>query len=115
MAADIAPKKRKILSVILGASRFDGLPSVKSEEVSAAFLQSKADFATYANHISAQVLDKFDSSDLPNPLCLEIVKFLKSADSVTDLIVYYVGHGGFMSDDMESQEYFLAYVLPPRP
>ena len=108
MSADIVPTKGKILSVLLGASRFDGLPSVASDEVCAAFLQSKQDFATYAASISAQILDKFDSDDLPNKLCLEIGRFLKSANSPTDLIVYYVGHGGFMLDATENSEYFLA-------
>jgi hypothetical protein len=108
MGADIVAKKGKILSVLLGASRFDGLPSVESEEVCAAFLRSKQDFATYTATISSQVLDKFDSDDLPDQLCLDIGEFLKSADSPTDLILYYVGHGGFMQDTMGNSEYFLA-------
>lgn len=106
--ANIVPKKGKILSVLLGASRYDGLPSVESDEVCAAFLQSKQDFATYAARISSQILDKFDSDDLPNRLCIDIGRFLRSADSPSDLIVYYVGHGGFMIDAMENSEYFLA-------
>jgi len=81
---------------------------MESDQVCAAFLQSKKDFATYVAGISSQILDKFDSDDLPDQLCIDIGRFLRSADSPTDLIVYYVGHGGFMIDAMENSEYFLA-------
>ena len=71
-------------------------------------MQSQQNFATYAARISSEILDKFDSEDLPNQLCLDIGRFLKSANAPTDLLVYYVGHGGFMNDAMENSDYFLA-------
>jgi hypothetical protein len=108
MGAAIVPAKGKILSVLLGASRFEGLPGIESDQVCAAFLQSKQDFAAYVAGISSQILDKFDSDDLPNKLCIDVGRFLKSANSPTDLIVYYVGHGGFFLDAAENSEYFLA-------
>jgi len=108
VAANIIPPKREILSIVLGASNFEGLPRVQSDRVSAAFMQSKLDFAQYVAGISSRFLDKFDCSDLPNKQCIEIGQFLRSAASATDLIVYYVGHGGFLSDAATNREYFLA-------
>ncbi len=108
MDADIVAKRGKVLSILLGASRFDGLPEVESDQLCAAFLQSKQDFATYAATISSQILDKFESKDRPEDLCLDIIEFMRKADSPTDLIVYYVGHGGPVLDSMGNTEFFLA-------
>ena len=97
----------RIASIILGADHFDGLPRVKSEEVSAAFSASKQDFTAYVRGIAAAVCDKFNAPDNPDALCKELATFLRSEATATDLIVYYVGHGGSISGNNRS-EYFLA-------
>lgn len=102
-----AGQENRIISIILGADRFDGLRSVKSDEVGAAFRQSKEDFATYVQKMASNVLDKFNSEDLPDRLLEEVVDFLRKEKSATDLIVYYVGHGGSIAIGDRS-EYFLA-------
>jgi len=100
-------ENNRIISIILGADRFDGLRSVRSEEVGAAFKQSKDDFAAYVQTIASSLLDKFRSDDLPDQLCEDVAGFLRREKSATDLIVYYVGHGGSIALGDRS-EYFLA-------
>jgi Caspase domain len=97
----------RIISIILGADHFDGLRSVKSEEVRAAFAASTRDFAAYVSRIAAVVCDKFNAPDNPDGLCKDLAAFLRSESTATDLIVYYVGHGGSISENDRS-EYFLA-------
>ena len=97
----------RIISIILGADHFDGLRSVKSDEVGAAFRNSKQDFAAYVGSIASAVWDRFNSADNPDALCKDLAGFLRSEKTATDLIVYYVGHGGSISENDRS-EYFLA-------
>jgi hypothetical protein len=102
-----APSKlgtpRQILGVILGAARFPNL-SVDSPKLGRAFSRSKAAVDEYLREFCDEVLDYFDTRMLPNQLCLKIDSFLKARPLGTDLFVYYVGHGGFLS----RREYFLA-------
>jgi hypothetical protein len=99
--------QRRLISIILGADTFEGLPSVKSDEVGAALRQSKEGFVSYIRTIACNILDKFNYEDLPEQLCREIADFLRSETSATDLIVYYVGHGGSLALSDRS-EYFFA-------
>ncbi|HTO84129.1 MAG TPA: S8 family serine peptidase [Methylomirabilota bacterium] len=91
------------LGIILGASRFPNLRH-DSPRLGAAFARSKAETSRYLKRLCEDMLDCFDSPQLPNALCLRIAKFLEQHPLATDLVVYYVGHGGFLG----TQEYFLA-------
>jgi hypothetical protein len=96
-------RKDQTIGIVLGASRFPNL-LIDSPRLGAAFAKSKADAKRYLSRICGRVLDCFDSTKLPNVLCLEVADFLEQHTLATDLIVYYVGHGGFLG----TQEYFLA-------
>ena len=102
-----AENGNRIISIILGADHFDGLPSLNSERNSVAFRASKQDFAVYLKGIAATVCDKFNAPETPDALCRDLGDFLRSERAATDLIVYYVGHGGSISENDRS-EYFLA-------
>jgi hypothetical protein len=94
----------QILGVVLGSAKFPHLPG-HTPELGRAFSRSKAAIARYLNQLCGPeaVLDCFGSRMLPNQLCLRIDQFLRARPLSTDLIVYYVGHGDFLS----RREYFL--------
>jgi hypothetical protein len=96
-------RKNQTIGIVLGASRFPNL-AIDSPRLGAAFAKSKAEAKHYLGRVCGNVLDCFDSPKLPNALCLGVAKFLEQHTLATDLIVYYVGHGGFLG----TQEYFLA-------
>jgi Caspase domain len=102
-----APRNSRIISIILGADRFDGLKSVASYEVETAFRQSKKDVEAYLETIGSTPLDRFNSEELPDELCEHVAEFLRSEKAATDLVVYYIGHGGSIALSDRS-EYFLA-------
>lgn len=103
------------VAVLLGASEFPkaGLTSSRS------FLHSARDFAAcllderYFGLPRSNLLDRFDSEQPADPLDEEIIEFLRrrqaemrvAGQPITDLIVYYVGHGDFSAN---GAEYFLA-------
>ena len=105
-----------ILAIVFGASKWplcDSLPS------SAAFSYSARDFITYLKSEdglslkSDNILDLFDLDLSSDDIDSSISSFLserqtrlKAAGSpATDLVFYYVGHGGFSSG---GQDYFFA-------
>ena len=104
------------LAIILGASAWPKAPGLPA---STAFLNSARDFAAYLverddfGMAKENVLDLFDSAVSPSDQYEQISIFLtkrKAAISSTgrdaaDLVLYYVGHGGFTGRD---REYFLA-------
>jgi Caspase domain len=92
------------IGIVIGASRFPRSPSFDSERLAEAFSWSKHDVLRILGSFAANVLDLFDSSKSPHDQCEEIHDFLEQNREATDLIVYYVGHGGFLHD----QTYFLA-------
>jgi hypothetical protein len=96
-------RKDQTIGIVLGASRFRNL-LIDSPRLGAAFAKSKSDAKRYLSRVCGRILDRFDSTKLPNVLCLEVADFLEQHTLATDLIVYYVGHGGFLG----TQEYFLA-------
>jgi hypothetical protein len=96
-------RKDQTIGIVLGASRFPNL-LIDSPRLGAAFAKSKSDAKRYLSRVCGGILDRFDSTKLPNALCLEVAEFLEQHTLATDLIVYYVGHGGFLG----TQEYFLA-------
>jgi hypothetical protein len=96
-------RKDQTIGIVLGASRFPNL-AIDSPRLGAAFAKSRSDAKRYLSAVCGQILDRFESTKLPNALCLEVAEFLEQHTLATDLIVYYVGHGGFLG----TQEYFLA-------
>jgi hypothetical protein len=94
----------QILGIILGAARFPYAPSIDSPKLARAFSRSKTVMASYLKEVCSEIFDYFNAKLLPDQLCLKIDAILRERSLATDLIVYYVGHGGFLSN----QEYFLA-------
>src|ERR671927_1338211 len=110
------PSPETTLVIILGASDFPGAPQLSANE---AFKNSAADFKHYLLNKDgfalpvANLLNLFDS---PAPVEMqdnEIGAFLRarskdlegSQNPARDLIIYYVGHGGFFTP---GDQYFLA-------
>ena len=96
-----------VAAVILGASEFpyaDALPA------SPAFAGSASAFIAYLKSerglrlSDSQVLDLFDSDGNVIEQNDRLTEYLLRNQDATDLVVYYVGHGGFLPD----REYFLA-------
>ncbi|MBV9948085.1 MAG: hypothetical protein JOZ69_14620 [Myxococcales bacterium] len=100
-----ARDESRVIAVVLGASRFPCWPAVDNERLGEAFANSKRDLVRLLyDNFASEVLDRFDALLSPNALCQEIERFLERHGTATDLIVYYVGHGGFLED----QSYYLA-------
>ena len=96
-----------VAAVILGASEFpyaDALPA------SPAFAGSASAFIAYLKSERGlqlgddQVLNLFDSDGNVIEQNDRLTEYLLRNQDATDLVVYYVGHGGFLPD----REYFLA-------
>lgn len=104
------------LAIVMGASRFPLCPSLPGGHQ---FEASARDFAVFMTANDGfrlpmvNLLYLFDTQESPNEIDFRIEEFLgtskKNLDAhgtpARDLIVYYVGHGGFTSGD---QQYFLA-------
>jgi hypothetical protein len=89
--------------VVLGASKFSS-PDLYSNP---SFKRSKSAFIAeaIANGIPAKrVLDLFDSDLSVGTLFDKIAYFLRHNPAITDLIIYYCGHGGLTNRD----EFYLA-------
>ena len=89
--------------VVLGASQF----SSPDHYGNPAFKRSKNAFiaAAIANGIPTdRVIDSFDSQTTVGVLVDKIDDFLRRHPVITDLIIYYCGHGGFTKMD----EFYLA-------
>lgn len=110
------PEPGTTLAVLLGASAWPQSPKLASGE---AFLNSALHFRNYlvsktGHGMSREnVLDLFDDTRAPSEIDESIANFLKERTKIMtesgrpprDLIVYYVGHGGFVHPQ---NEYFLA-------
>jgi hypothetical protein len=104
------------LVIVLGAGKFPKLPEHMSN---AAFRKSSAEFCRYLvdrngfGLAAPNLLDLFDNPAGPSEQDEQIGQFLsrriddlrRSGSPATDLIVYYVGHGGFFPPH---DQYFLA-------
>lgn len=96
-----------VVAVILGASEF---PYADALSASRAFAGSASAFTEYlkSEHglrlAGAQVLDLFDNDDNVIEQNDQLTEHLLRNQNASDLIIYYVGHGGFLPD----REYFLA-------
>jgi WD40 repeat protein len=105
-----APSSQTTLAILLGASQWPYSPLLHS---SAAFAKSFRAFNWYLldPHLFKlplkNVLDLFDSEYSPHEIDQMISDFLdkritemrKSGESARDVLIYYVGHGGFTSHD----------------
>ncbi|WP_438003434.1 hypothetical protein WME89_31680 [Sorangium sp. So ce321] len=93
-----------VLGVVLGASRFSRAPDIDSEELGPVFAATKAAVVEHLRRFCRCILDEFDVDLTPNEICVRLRTYLNGAPPYSDVLVYYVGHGGFI----DSQEYFLA-------
>ena len=97
----------QILAVILGASTYENAPQLsnpafrRAADIMLTYLMSNDGLSVPEK----DVLWLFDCSYSPNDIDLEFISFLQKAkrDEVTDLLIYYVGHGF-----VEQDQYFLA-------
>lgn len=110
------PQPTRTLVIIIGASEWPKAPDLASSKAFNAsanglkqyFLESDL-FGLPADNL----LDLFDSDKAPSDIDEEISSFLEerlntlraASSNVNDVIVYYVGHGGFAG---QNNEYFLA-------
>ena len=104
--------KRSVFAVVLGASEYPNFLSLQSSG-GEAFKASAIRFMNCLSQLfgenwlsnSRQFLNLFDSSGNQDQQIQEMSRFLKNANADNHhLIIYYVGHGGFIDHD----EYFLA-------
>src|SRR5580700_860822 len=101
------PDRSTTLAVVLGAEAF---PRSKSFQESPAFGASARAVRAYLLRPtglalpSEQLLDLFDSTAGPHDQYLALTDFLDENQGATDLLIYYVGHGGFFPN----RDYFLA-------
>jgi hypothetical protein len=110
------PKPETTLAVILGASQF---PKIKLFETTPAFEASAKAFREYLLNPKGfglpqeNLLDLFNTIESPSDVDEKIANFIKrrseklkaSGTPPLDILVYYVGHGGFTDDG--TTEYFL--------
>src|ERR1700691_510448 len=109
-------ESRGALAIILGASRYPRAPRLARGR---AFSESAASFLEYLIDSegmglpSSNVLDLFDDARSTSQLLEDAADFLSRANErlksngfpARDLLIYYVGHGGFARS---GQDYFLA-------
>lgn len=100
-------RRASVVAVIFGASEF---PRSDALSASPAFERSARGFSEYlksdrgfglAEH---RILDLFDDDANVIDQNDRLIEHLQRHGDASDLIVYYVGHGGFLPD----REYFLA-------
>lgn len=96
------PEPTATIAVILGAGDYPQKP-VWSNPVLGASARAFRDYLLSASGLGltrAQVLDLFDDEADPTTQLLRIGDFLAtSTGTARDLILYYVGHGGFHNDE----------------
>src|SRR5215813_11175290 len=93
--------RRKLGLVVLGASRFE----YYSDLANPAFLASAHAFRTTITNQNASlfgeriaILDLFDSTDNPLRIFTRVREFVDAEPDLTDVLVYYCGHGCFLRD-----------------
>ncbi|MGH6925132.1 MAG: hypothetical protein ACRED5_15470, partial [Propylenella sp.] len=111
------PEPETTAAIILGSSSWPDAPKF---EAAPQFAESVEAFRSYLRSASgfgmpyANVLNLFDSDDDPSTLVTKIAKFLgarreelrTNGSDLEDILLYYVGHGGF--DRGPQSTYFLA-------
>jgi hypothetical protein len=115
MSADLL-EPQGVLVIVLGASKWPQAPNLPPSELFANSARHFTEFLTAEegfNIPSKNLLNLFDIEQSPNEIDSSISRFLIERQSelssagapARDLLIYYVGHGGFTPDD---QKYFLA-------
>jgi hypothetical protein len=96
------PAAATTIAVLLGASEYPQKPAWSNPVLGTSarafrdYLLSPEGFAL----APGQILDLFDADAGPADQLFQIKEFLKATSAqVRDLVVYYVGHGGFDNDD----------------
>ncbi|MDB5561755.1 MAG: uncharacterized protein JWN11_1173 [Hyphomicrobiales bacterium] len=101
----------KLGIIILGASSFPQFPAARKLD-NPSFGRSAAAFRQLFSipgislSGTPQVLDLFDSDEDPPHIIRRIRDFLKAAPSLSDVLIYYCGHGDFLRDTQKT--YYLA-------
>ncbi|MGC3945746.1 MAG: hypothetical protein QM762_14695 [Chryseolinea sp.] len=94
--------KEKVAVILLGSQSF---PQSKNFQSSVAFFNSyKKILGLFTDNYSLKIqagnlLDLFNSELGPNEQDLEVGRFIENqhTNGVTDIIIYYIGHGGYAS------------------
>ena len=108
----LAPSSQTTLLILLGASAWPFSPEFQNSE---AFANAAQSIKAYFLHPGPfrlppeNLLDLFDSNHSPDELDVEMRRFLEqrmaamkaSAQAARDILVYYVGHGGFVGRDAD--------------
>jgi hypothetical protein len=98
-----SPDPPRLGVVVLGASTFPNFttsPSLNNES----FARSAAAFRDLLSDPQAQVLgpveilDLFNSDDYPLHIVKRIKEFLLARPTLSDVVIYYCGHGDFLAD-----------------
>lgn len=89
--------------IILGASAFPHYPAARRLD-NQSFARSARAFRALVEAPGAMllgapaILDLFDAEDDPGQLVRRMRAFLKEAGALTDVVIYYCGHGDFLAD-----------------
>ena len=113
-STEVSP--RTTLAIILGASEWPSSPDLAASEAFARSARGVRDYLLDENGFGlpeANLLNLFDKDSAPSRIDEEISTFLETRDNdlkqvgsaPTDVVVYYVGHGGFTG---KGHDYFLA-------
>ncbi len=111
---DSAPK---LGVLVLGASQFPNYPPSRRLD-NESFARSSAAFRDImaAPDTSllgeAAILDLFDSPDEPAAIIRRIRKFLEQHGGLTDIVIYYCGHGDFLADSSKTYVLMLRATEP---
>jgi len=107
------------LAILLGASRWPLHSKIDNKDAEKAFFESAKGVVEYLTNPKLfklppdNLLNLFDDDRSPNDINRRITTFLQTSQErasaaqrpIRDLLVYYIGHGGFTSGE---QAYFLA-------
>jgi hypothetical protein len=95
------PEPATMISVLIGASEFPRKPDW-SNPVLGTSARALRDYVLSPAGLALtpeQLLDLFDDDADPAGQLLRIADFLTAAHTARDLLLYYIGHGGFYGDD----------------
>jgi hypothetical protein len=89
-------EKEKVGLIVLGASKFPRSTYAGSKAFAASKERMKSYFEIkFGVEKFGLLLDLFDSNFDPNKIDDEIRNFINNKPQISDLVIYYVGHGGY--------------------